>query len=192
MRRVLTFILFGGGAFFLFEGSSSFLAQFRPSTALTGETLDNRLRISFPRIGSQLSVSPSAGKNALLHGPGLLAGAGQPGEPGNLIIAGHRDTHFRLLKDIRTGDEIRIEKGWKEYRYRVIETKVVAPAERSVLASSPEPLLTLVTCYPFNYVGPAPKRFIVRAVLTASVTHSAASSGPDWHFRMRPIQDLTE
>lgn len=134
------------------------------------------MQLSFPRIGAELAVSVSADKNALLHGSGLVTGAARPGERGNVVIAGHRDTHFRLLKDIRRGDEVRIEKGWKEYRYRVTETKVVAPAEKSVLAASPEPILTLVTCYPFYYVGPAPKRFIVRAVLTATVSHAAASS----------------
>lgn len=177
MRRALVFLLFGGGAFFLFEGGSSFLSQFQteiPQAALS----DASLRISFPRLGEELRVSPTATDKDLLHGPGHLSGTAEPGEHGNMVIAGHRDTHFRLLKDIRKGDEIIIDRGWHEYRYRVIATIVVRPTQTRALAPSSAPLLTLVTCYPFYYVGPAPKRFIVRAALIATITHAVGSCAP--------------
>ena len=79
------------------------------------------------------------------------------------MIAGHRDTHFRLLKDVRAGDEIWVQDATGRRSYTVSEIQVVPPTEISVLQPSQETLLTLVTCYPFYWVGPAPSRFIVRA-----------------------------
>jgi len=83
--------------------------------------------------------------------------------PGNSVIAGHRDTHFRPLKNISLGDEIRIETGDKTYSYEVIETRIVSPTNTDVLQSGSEQMITLITCYPFYFIGPAPNRFIVRA-----------------------------
>jgi sortase A len=86
-----------------------------------------------------------------------------PGNVGNAVIAGHRDTHFRVLKDVAVGDEIRIEAAGERYLYRIVDTRVVPPADISVLRSGADPLLTLITCYPFYFIGPAPDRFVVRA-----------------------------
>jgi sortase A len=79
------------------------------------------------------------------------------------VIAGHRDTFFRPLRSIRADDEIAVETLDGSYRYRVDSTRVVEPEETHVLDDSDDAILTLVTCYPFNFVGSAPKRFIVRA-----------------------------
>jgi sortase A len=86
-----------------------------------------------------------------------------PGEPGNAGLAGHRDTFFRSLRAARPGDRIVVTTPDAVVHYAVRDTRIVEPSEVSVLAPTPEPTLTLVTCYPFNYVGAAPKRFIVRA-----------------------------
>jgi LPXTG-site transpeptidase (sortase) family protein len=86
-----------------------------------------------------------------------------PGEPGNVVLAGHRDTFFRGLRNIRKGDEITLETLDGSYRYRVDLTQVVAPEYTEVLRGSDDAILTLVTCYPFSFVGPAPQRYIVRA-----------------------------
>jgi len=88
-----------------------------------------------------------------------------PGQTGNVGVAAHRDTLFRNLKDVRRDDRITLTTLDGEYVYRVVSFKVVKPAEVSVLDPSPdEKTLTLVTCYPFYFVGNAPKRFIVRAL----------------------------
>jgi sortase A len=86
-----------------------------------------------------------------------------PGQAGNVGIAGHRDTFFRGLKDLRTKDKIVFSTFSGNFKYEVESLRVVEPDNTAVLAPSTENLLTLVTCYPFYYVGAAPKRFIVRA-----------------------------
>ena len=96
-------------------------------------------------------------------GAGHIGGTPLPGEAGNSAIAGHRDTFFRGLKDIRTSDEIQFQTATGQSRYQVDWAKVVEPNDTSVLAPSTQSELTLVTCYPFYYVGPAPNRFVVRA-----------------------------
>ena len=78
-------------------------------------------------------------------------------------LAGHRDTFFRPLKDLRIKDEIRLSTLKGDFNYEVVSLKIVEPEDVGVLAPSGENVLTLVTCYPFYYVGPAPKRWIVRA-----------------------------
>ena len=86
-----------------------------------------------------------------------------PGQPGNVGIAGHRDTFFRPLRNIQRDDIITLTTLRGEYRYRVVSTKMVSPADVAVLNPDGKEILTLVTCYPFYFVGSAPKRFIVRA-----------------------------
>ncbi len=86
-----------------------------------------------------------------------------PGDAGNIAFAAHRDTFFRPLKNIRAGDHIRVSTPDGDFTYIVRDTRIVTPTEVSVLHPTPEPTLTLITCHPFNYVGPAPNRFIVRA-----------------------------
>jgi sortase A len=86
-----------------------------------------------------------------------------PGQAGNVGLAGHRDTFFRPLRDIQHDDVITVTTLLGEYRYRVLSAKIVPPEDVSVLDPGEGEILTLVTCYPFYFVGPAPDRFIVRA-----------------------------
>jgi len=113
----------------------------------------------------KLYVLEGAGKTELSRGPGHLSGTALPGDAGNCIIAGHRDTHFRILSKVELGDTISLESGGRRFEYRVTDRFVVKPSDTSTLAPTTNSSLTLVTCYPFYYVGPAPKRFIVRAEL---------------------------
>jgi sortase A len=96
-------------------------------------------------------------------GVGHIKGTAFPGEPGNIGIAGHRDTFFRGLRDIRSSDEIQIQTANGLSRYEVDWVRIVAPETIGVLAPSPESAITLVTCYPFHYIGAAPERFVVHA-----------------------------
>ena len=91
-----------------------------------------------------------------------------PETPGNCVIAGHRDTHFRVLKDIRVGDEIVLETRSGRYVYRVRRLRVVSPDNTAPLRPASDAELNLITCYPFYYVGAAPKRFVVEARLARS------------------------
>ena len=122
-------------------------------------------KLSIPRLDAQVYVVEGDGEAELRRGPGHLTGTAMPGANGNCVIAGHRDTHFRILKDIRKGDEILLETGQDRFRYRVRLTSVVSPDNTASLQPDSLAKLHLITCYPFYYVGPAPQRFVVEADL---------------------------
>jgi sortase A len=114
-------------------------------------------RLEIPRLNLSVMVMEGDGDSTLRLGAGHV--------PGTLMaIAGHRDTFFRPLKDIQVSDTIRITTPDGTTEYHVVSTKIVSPKDVSVLDGETDKTLTLVTCYPFYYIGPAPKRFIVQAV----------------------------
>ena len=102
---------------------------------------------------------------------GHIPGTARPGERGNVALAGHRDSFFRALRDIRVNDTVRFRTTGGEFEYRVDSTEVVEPGETRVLTSTGDSVLTLVTCYPFGWIGHAPRRFIVHARLRLPVDH---------------------
>lgn len=133
-----------------------------PGVALPGlEGLIGRMEV--PRLDVSVMVVEGTSGKTLRRGVGHIAGTALPGQPGNVGIAGHRDTFFRPLRNIQRDDIITLTTPQGEYRYRVVSTKIVNPDNVAVLNSDGDEVLTLVTCYPFYYVGPAPDRFIVRA-----------------------------
>jgi sortase A len=97
-------------------------------------------------------------------GVGHIEGTALPGGSGNIGIAGHRDTHFRGLKDIRTNNEIKVQTAAGLSHYKVDWVKVVAPDNISILAPSASSAVTLVICFPFHYIGAAPERYVVHAI----------------------------
>lgn len=120
-------------------------------------------RIEIPRLGISVVIRAGSDARTLRLAVGHIPGTAFPGDIGNIGLAGHRDTFFRRLRDIRAGDEIRIVTPEGTFAFRVEETSVVMPKDTWVLDATTAPTLTLVTCFPFNYVGSAPQRFIVRA-----------------------------
>ena len=120
-------------------------------------------RMDIPRLGVSVVVLQGTSPRTLRLGAGHIEGTPLPGEAGNSGLAGHRDTFFRELKDVRRDDDIQLQTATGLFHYQVDWAKVVASDEVSVLAPSTEASLTLVTCYPFYMVGPTPKRFVVRA-----------------------------
>jgi len=121
-------------------------------------------RIEIPRLGLKAIVREGADEKTLARAVGLVPNAPPPGSTGNTVLAGHRDTFFWPLKDVELNDRIRIRTASDEvYEYRVDEVRIVEPEETSVLQSRGIEELTLVTCYPFRFIGPAPDRFIVKA-----------------------------
>ncbi len=124
-------------------------------------------RLSIERLGGEWVVVEGAGTSELRKGPGHLIDTALPGSRGNCVIAGHRDTQFRVLRKVEVGEEIDVEIGGRRYRYRVTDTSIVSPNDVRSLQPTQTPILTLVTCYPFYYVGPAPKRFVIRAELVS-------------------------
>ena len=120
-------------------------------------------RIEIPRLLVSAVVVEGVDKTTLRRAVGHIPGTALPGEPGNVGLAGHRDTFFRSLRDVRVKDQIQLATLRGNFDYEVESLKVVTPEDVGVLAASGENALTLVTCYPFYFVGPAPKRWIVRA-----------------------------
>jgi sortase A len=120
-------------------------------------------RIEIPRLDLSVMIVEGTDKATLRRAAGHIIGTGLPGVTGNVGIAAHRDTFFRPLRNIQNDDIITLTTLRGEYRYRVVWTKVVTPKDVAVLNPDGHEILTLVTCYPFYFVGPAPSRFIVRA-----------------------------
>ncbi|HZC25337.1 MAG TPA: class D sortase [Candidatus Binatia bacterium] len=121
--------------------------------------------LRIPRLKLEVPVLEGTDEFTLNRGVGRIAGTSRPGQGGNIGIAGHRDGFFRSLKDISTGDLIEFVTTSRTDVYAVDRIRITSPAEVSVLESRTKPALTLVTCYPFYFVGPAPGRYIVEASL---------------------------
>jgi len=120
-------------------------------------------RIEIGAIGLEVMILEGTDEETLRRAVGHISGTSLPGQAGNVAIAGHRDTFFRPLRNIRKDDEITLTTLNGSYRYRVDSIRVVEPEDIEVLDDSDDAVLTLVTCYPFYFVGSAPQRFIVRA-----------------------------
>jgi sortase A len=123
--------------------------------------------IKFPQQDLRVPVFEGTGELTLNSGAGWIEGTARPGEEGNIGIAGHRDSFFRVLKDAKVGDVIELSTLKETATYVIDQVETVDPKDVSVLGPRPSPSLTLVTCYPFYFVGPAPQRFIVHAALRA-------------------------
>jgi sortase A len=127
-----------------------------------------------PKIRLEVAVLPGTDERTLDRSVGHIEGTAQPGTDGNAGIAGHRDGFFRGLKDLVTGDLIELDTVQGTEAYRVERTWVVSPEDVSVLDPTSTRALTLVTCYPFYFVGSAPERFILRAVRVERQTNTLA------------------
>lgn len=135
-------------------------------------------RLEIPRLKIRVMVREGDNSSTLEHAVGHIPSTALPGDPGNVALAAHRDTYFRPLRFIRKNDKILLSTLDGSYEYAVRSTKIVNPSDVSVLKASAPHELTLVTCYPFYYVGAAPRRFIVHAVQVASNTNpSLARNG---------------
>ena len=132
-----------------------------PAPAVTGALMG---RIEIPRLGLSVVVAEGVDARTLRRAAGHIPGTGLPGQPGNVGISAHRDTFFRPLRNIRQDDMITLSTVAGNYRYRVVSIWIVSASDVSVLDPGTDEVLTLVTCYPFYFVGLAPERFIVRAV----------------------------
>ena len=127
-------------------------------------------RLSVPRLHLSAMVREGIDRDSLQLAIGHIPATALPGQAGNVGVAGHRDTFFRGLKDLRTKDEIQFSTLSGDFKYVVESLIIVEPDDVGVLAPSSEKVLTLVTCYPFSYFGSAPKRFIVRAMQVSAQT----------------------
>jgi sortase A len=143
-----------------------------PEAARSAVVVERRVlgRLEIPRLGVSTLVREGEDARTLQLAVGHIAGTALPGTAGNMGLAGHRDTFFRRLREINPGDLIRLVAVEGTFTYAVERTQIVDPDDLWVLDPTPEPSLTLVTCYPFTYIGTAPERFIVRAKLVGPGT----------------------
>ena len=133
----------------------------RPASTAPGAALAT---LSVPRVGLTAVVLQGSDARTLRRGPGHLETTALPGETGNDVIAGHRDSFFRPLRHVAVGDDVFLDGPAGRVHYRVTWARVVSPRNVSVLAPTDADVLTLITCYPFWVLGNAPDRFVVRAV----------------------------
>jgi sortase A len=147
------------------QGQSQSLSPASSKAGSAAAPVSNGLvgRITIPRLLLSVVVIEGVSKTALRHAAGHIPGTALPGEAGNVGVAGHRDTFFRPLKDLRIKDNIQFATLNGTFQYEVESLRVVEADDVAVLAPLGENVLTLVACYPFYYVGPAPKRWIVQA-----------------------------
>jgi sortase A len=166
--------VYGNAEFFQAMETHSFARQAQPDE-IVGQSRSREIatptirhgevvgRVDIPRLGLWAMVIEGVGHGELERAAGHIPGTAFPGEPGNIAIAAHRDTFFRTLRFIQLDDVVILSTLGATYHYRVVSTAVVAPEDIRVLYPTRHDSLTLVTCFPFSYIGPAPKRFVVLA-----------------------------
>lgn len=147
---------------------------------ISPEQMLTRLRVN--KIGIDAIVVEGASRKDLSEGPGHMKQTAEPGETGNAVITGHRDTFFRHIHELSKGDQIQVQRNGKNFIYEVTGRRIVMPEDISVIKPTNDPQLTLITCYPTYYIGPAPKRLVVFSRLVESngqpVMQSAQASSP--------------
>lgn len=173
-RRTLSAVLLVTGGVLCSSVAASYVAMYVEQRKLlhefktdhkAGEALT---KLSIPRIGLRAVVIDGASAHSLLMGPGHVAGSAIPGTSGNAVIAGHRDTFFRHVDQLKVGDSIFILRGGRQFHYLVTQRKVVQPNDLSVLQPSKVSEITLITCYPTHFIGPAPQRLVIVSRLAGS------------------------
>jgi sortase A len=132
-------------------------------------------RIEIPRLRLRAIVAEGVSARTLRLAVGHVPGTALPGDDGNVVLAAHRDTFFRPLQDVRPGDAVAVTTPEGRFEYIVEATHVVEPTRTDLLEAAAKPTLTLVTCYPFQLIGNAPERFVVRALQVSSLTASSSS-----------------
>lgn len=125
-------------------------------------------RLQIPKIQMDAIVVEGASRHELSEGPGHMKQTAQPGETGNAVITAHRDTFFRHIYELNKGDQIQVRRSGRTFTYEVTGKKIVMPEDISVIKPTNNPQLTLITCYPTYYIGPAPKRLVVFSKLVDS------------------------
>ncbi len=157
------------------EWDSARIRAFQRSLAVKFPPPEAVLRVQ--RVGLEVPVLEGVDDLTLNRGAGHIPGTALPGGLGTVGIAGHRDTHFRLLRRAAKGMDVRLIDRTGTYHYRVTSTEIVTPDQVGVLDIVSSPGLALITCYPFSYVGHAPKRFVVHAVLVSAAPDEPSGAG---------------
>jgi len=146
-----------------------------PENSNTTVVDDGLTRLSIPKINLNAVIVEGTTRKALLLGPGHVKDTAEPGQPGNAVITAHRDTFFRHIYELNKGDVVTLQRSGKKYTYQVTGKKIVDPDDVSVMRPSLDNRLTLITCYPTYFIGPAPERLVVFSKMAdASAQNSPA------------------
>lgn len=152
----------------MYRGQHQLQAQWEKQVALAATPSLSKVppaeiltRVSIPKIKLDAIVVEGATPKQLAMGPAHMTETAYPGETGNAVITGHRDTFFRHIYELQKGDTILISRNGESFKYEVTGKKIVKPTDVSVLKQTSDPQLTLITCYPTYYIGPAPDRLVV-------------------------------
>ena len=143
-------------------------AQVTAERSTTPKLANGLMRLSIAKIDLDAIVVEGSNRRALMRGPGHLELTAYPGDQGNVVITAHRDTFFRHIYELNKGDQIQVQRGGMTFLYEVTGKKIVEPTDVSVAAPTKEARLTLITCYPTYFIGPAPERLVVFARLVSS------------------------
>lgn len=183
VRRHLSTLFFTVGALVLAYVGITYLGMYREQSRLEKEwqrqqnQLQSRPAVSpdlaettltklvIPKISLSAIIVEGTDRKALLRGLGHLAGSSIPGARGNAVLTAHRDTFFRHIIDLNNGDRLLVQRNGKTFLYEVVGKSVVEPTAINVVKQTPDDRLTLITCYPTYYVGPAPQRLVVTGKL---------------------------
>lgn len=196
-RKHLPLILTFAGILMLGYVGGEYYAMYREQKMLTQEwekqnapnaaaeksaKEDGLIRVVIPKIDLDAIVLEGAGRKQLKLGPGRIKSSALPGEPGNSVITAHRDTFFRRVYELKKGDELIIRRKGEVFKFEVSGYKIVKPDDLSVLKQTKDSQLTLITCYPTYFIGPAPERLVVFSKLVERAPdgpHSASASTPN-------------
>ncbi len=169
----------------MYRAQSSLEAQWERQSADSGQPSSGQpvlsseymlTKVSIPKINLDAIVVEGASRKQLAIGPGHITTTALPGQSGNAVITGHRDTFFRHIFELDKGDEILVRRNGQTFHYEVTGKKIVHPEDVSVLDPTPDAQLTLITCYPIYYIGPAPKRLVIFSKLVESAGAQPAES----------------
>lgn len=191
-RKLMSFLMIATGVGLLGYVASEYWGMYRSQQTLEAEwerqaatvntpgeatiAPDQMLtRVIIPKIGMDAIVVEGASRKALSAGPGHVKETAMPGETGNAVITAHRDTFFRHIYELVKGDQIQVRRKGYVFTYEVTGKRIVEPEDVSVLKQTVDPQLTLITCYPTYYIGPAPKRLVVFSKLVDSAEYGRTS-----------------
>ena len=158
----------GGTYLWMYEQQRQLMHEFQAQNTVADSSaprVGGLTRISIPKINLDAVIMEGTSHKSLTLGPAHLRDSALPGDPGNSVLAAHRDTFFRHLYELKPGDDIFVDRNGQHYHYVVTGKRVVQPADLSVLDTTSESRLTLITCYPVYFIGPAPERLVVFAKL---------------------------
>ncbi|MFE7060674.1 class D sortase [Sutcliffiella sp. NPDC057660] len=120
--------------------------------------------LAIPELEASIPIYHGASEEELKKGIGHVANSMLPGEGGNIVLSGHRDTVFRRLGELEVGDSLHVENGGQRYHYKIKRIRIVKADDTTVLVPKPKETLTVTTCYPFRFIGSAPERYVLEAV----------------------------